>query len=160
MLDNHTFDTHIMIVQSAFNRNVTDLLFTGAANVLDAHKATYEHYIVPGAFEIPAAIQFAIKGMEYAKARRRFTGYIALGCLIRGETTHYDHVCESVFHGLTELTLRYTLALGNGMLTTETFEQARERASLAGGNNWGAQAANTCLEMIKHKSKFALFPRS
>ena len=153
------FDMHIMIVQSAFNRDITDQLFSGAVSVLDKNKATYEHYIVPGAFEIPAAIQCAIKGMEFAKARRRFSGYVALGCIIRGETSHYDLISEESARGLGELALRYTIALGNGILTTENYEQALERASLT-GRNWGGQAADTCLEMIKHKGKFALFPRS
>ena len=152
-------DMHMMIVQSAFNRDITDQLFTGAITVLDKAKATYEHYVVPGAFEIPAAIQAAIKGMEFAKARRRFSGYIALGCVVRGETSHYDLVAESTFAALQDLTMRYTIALGNGILTTENYEQAAERANLA-GRNWGAQAAETCIEMLKHKGKFALFPRS
>lgn len=152
-------DMHIMLVQSTFNRDITDQLFSGAVAVLDKVKATYEHYLVPGAFEIPAAIQVAIKGMEFAKARRRFSGYIGLGCLIKGETSHYDLVAAETFRGLGDLTLRYTIALGNGVLTTDTYEQALERASIV-GRNWGGQAADTCLEMIKHKGKFALFPRT
>lgn len=152
-------DTHIMIVQSSWNRDITDQLYTGAITVLEKQKATYEHYLVPGAFEIPSAVQCAIKGMEFAKARRRFSGYIALGCLIRGETSHYDHVAESVFDSLQDLITRYTIAFGNGILTTENVQQALDRASLT-GRNWGAQAAETVLEMIKHKGKFALFPRT
>lgn len=152
-------DAHIMIVQSAFNRDITDQLFSGAVAVLDKYKSTYEHYVVPGAFETVAAIQCAIKGMEFAKARRRFGGYLALGCVVRGETTHYDHVSAETFRGLNELVMRYTIALGNGILTTENYNQALERASLT-GRNWGGMAAETCLEMIKLKSKFALFPRT
>lgn len=152
-------DTHMMIIQSSFNRDITDQLYMGAIATLEKQKATYEHYVVPGVFEIPAAIQCAIKGMEFAKARRRFSGYIALGCVIRGETTHYDHVSESVFMSIQDLITRYTLAFGNGILTTENYEQALERANLS-GRNWGAMAAETCLDMIKHKSKFALFPRA
>lgn len=152
-------DMHMMIVQSAFNRDITDQLFTGAIAALDKAKATYEHYIVPGVFEIPAAIQFAIKGMEFAKARRRFSGYIGLGCIIRGETSHYDHVAESSFAAIQDLITRYTLGFGNGILTVENYDQALERANVM-GRNWGGQAADTCIEMIKHKGKFALFPRA
>jgi 6,7-dimethyl-8-ribityllumazine synthase len=152
-------DMHIMLVQSVFNRDITDQLFSGAVAVLDKHKATYEHYLVPTMFEIPAAIQCAIKGMEFAKARRRFSGYIGLGCIIRGETTHYDLVAHETFRGLGELALRYTIALGNGLLCTENYDQALERARLT-GRNWGGQTAENCLDMIKHKGKFALFPRS
>jgi 6,7-dimethyl-8-ribityllumazine synthase len=152
-------DMHMMIVQSAFNRDITDQLFTGAITALDKAKATYEHYIVPGVFEVPGAIQAAIKGMEFAKARRRFSGYIALGSVIRGETSHYDHVSESVFTTIQDMIARYTIAFGNGVLTTENYEQALERASLT-GRNWGGMAAETCIEMIKHKGKFALFPRT
>jgi len=152
-------DMHMMLVQSTFNRDITDQLFSGAVTLLDKYKATYEHYLVPGAFETTAAIQCAIKGMEFAKARRRFSGYIPLACVIRGETSHYDHVAHAVFNGMNELVLRYTIALGNGILTTENYDQALERASLT-GRNWGGQAAETCIEMIKLKGKFALFPRS
>ena len=152
-------DMHMMIVQSSFNRDITDQLTTGTIAALDKVKATYELYTVPGVFEIPGAIQSAIKGMEFAKARRRFSGYIGLGCVIRGETSHYDHVSESVFLTIQDLITRYTLAFGNGILTTENYDQALERANLS-GRNWGAMAAETCIEMIKHKSKFALFPRA
>ena len=149
----------MMLVQSTSNRDITDQLFSGAVAVLDKYKATYEHYLVPSAFETVAAIQCAIKGMEFAKARRRFSGYIGLGCIIRGETSYYEHMATETFRGLNELVLRYTIALGNGILTTENYDQALERASLA-GRNWGGGAAETCIEMIKLKGKFALFPRS
>lgn len=152
-------DMHMMIIQSEFNRDITDQLMTGAISVLDKAKASYEHYVVPGVFEIPAMMQFAIKGMEFAKARRRFSGYIGLGCVIRGETSHYDHVADSTFEAIQEMIMRYTLAFGNGILTVENYDQALERANLS-GRNWGAQAAETCLEMIKSKGKFALFPRA
>lgn len=152
-------DAHMMIIQSTVNRDITDQLYMGTIAALEKAKATYEHYIVPGVFEIPGAIQCAIKGMEFAKARRRFSGYIGLGCIIRGETTHYNHIADSAFFAIQDLITRYTLAFGNGILTTENYEQALERANLS-GRNWGAIAAETCLEMIKHKSKFALFPRA
>jgi 6,7-dimethyl-8-ribityllumazine synthase len=152
-------DMHIMLVQSTYNRDITDQLFSGAIAVLDKVKATYEHYLVPTIFEIPMAIQVAIKGMEFAKARRRFSGYVALGCITRGETNHYELMAAETIRGLGDLALRYTIALGNGVLTTENYDQALERASLV-GRNLGGKAAETCLEMIKHKGKFALFPRT
>ncbi len=152
-------DMHLMLVQSTFNRDITDQLLTGAISVLDKVKATYEIYTVPGVFEIPGAIQCAIKGMEFAKARRRFSGYVGLGCVIRGETSHYDHVSESVFLSIQDLITRYTLAFGNGILTVENYDQALERANLS-GRNWGAMATETCIDMVKHKGKFALFPRA
>ncbi len=152
-------DMHMMLVQSTFNRDITDKLFDGAVAVLEKAKATYEHYLVPGAFEIPAAIQTAIKGMEFAKARRRFSGYIGLGCVIKGDTPHFDLITQAVTMGLMELSTRYTIALGNGVLTVNNWDQALERADVH-GRNIGGYTAETTIEMLKHKGKFALFPRS
>ncbi len=148
-------DLHLMLIQSKFNRDITDQLVDGAVKVLERHKASYEHYLVPGAFETPAAIQFAIKGMEFAKARRRFSGYIPLACIIKGETKHFDLVADEVFRAISDLSLRYTIAIGNGILTTDTYDQALERANTQ-GRNWGGLAAETCIDMIELKSKFAL----
>ncbi len=149
---------HIMIVEARFYDDLADELAKGATAVLDAEKATYERVEVPGAFEIPAAIQIAVRSMDFFTARRRFDGFVALGCVIRGETTHYDYVCQESARGLQDLALRHTLAVGYGILTVENLEQAWERADVRKGNH-GGRAARAALRMIEIKRHFHLFPR-
>jgi 6,7-dimethyl-8-ribityllumazine synthase len=149
---------HIMIVEARFYDDIADELTKGALAALDQAGASYEVFSVPGAFEIPAAIQFSVRSMDFYSGRRRFDGYVALGCVIRGETTHYDYVCQESARGLQELALRYTLAIGNGILTTENREQAWVRAAV-NQKNKGGFAAHACLEMIDLKRQFRLNAR-
>lgn len=149
---------HIMLVEARFYEDIADELVKGAMQVLDDAGVTHERFAVPGAFELPAAIKFAIKSREFNPVRRRFDGYIALGCVIRGETSHYEHVCQESARGLQDLALDYTLALGYGVLTCDTREQALARASVDKGNK-GAVAAQACLDMLEFKRFFRLFPR-
>jgi 6,7-dimethyl-8-ribityllumazine synthase len=125
---------------------------------LQSAGATWEVVEVPGAFEIPAAVSTAVRSMEFVGARRRFDGYVALGCVIRGETTHYDYVCGETARGLQDLAVKYCLALGFGLLTVENREQAEERAGVDRRDK-GGEAARVCLSMIDLKRTFGLFPR-
>lgn len=149
---------HIMIVEARFYEDIADELVRGAEQVLREAGATFERFSVPGAFEIAAAIRYAIHSVEVDEARRRFDGYVALGCVIRGETTHYDYICRESARGLRELASAYTLAVGYGILTVENREQALVRAAVDHGNRGGA-AARACLEMIELKRRFGLYPR-
>jgi 6,7-dimethyl-8-ribityllumazine synthase len=149
---------HVMIVEGRFYKDVADALAASAIGVVEAAGASYDRYEVPGAFEVPAAIRFAIRGMDFYSARRRYDGYIALGCVIRGETSHYDYVCQESARALQDLAMRYSLALGYGILTVETMDQAIERAR-RDGKDRGGHAARACLAMIELKKSFHLFPR-
>lgn len=149
---------HIMIVEARYYEDISDELGRGAVRALDEAGATYERFVVPGAFEIPAAIRYAIRSMDFFSARRRFDGYVALGCVIRGETTHYDYVCQESARGLQDLALEYSLAIGYGILTVENEEQAWVRGRVSEGDK-GGFAARACLEMIALKRRFRLFPR-
>lgn len=149
---------HIMIVEARFYEDIADELCRGAIEVLEEAGASYERFTVPGAFEIPAAIRFAVRSMDFCAARRRFDGYVALGCVIRGETTHYDYVCGESARGLQDLAIQYTLALGYGILTVENGEQAWERARVDRKNK-GGDAARACLAMVNLKRQFRLYPR-
>lgn len=149
---------HIMIVEARFYEDVADELARGALKVLDDAGATYERFRVPGAFEIPAAIKYSIRALDFYSARRRFDGYIALGCVIRGETTHYDYVCQESARALQDIALEHTLALGYGILTVENYDQAMARARLEDKDR-GGHAARACLAMIQLKNDFRLFPR-
>lgn len=149
---------HIMIVEARFYEDLADELAKGAVQVLEKAGATYHRVVVPGCLEIPAAILYALRSMDYFTARKRFDGYVALGVVIRGETSHYDIVCNESARGLQDLSLRYALAVGNGVLTVENREQAWARAAVDRKNK-GGFAAQACLDMIELKRQFRLYPR-
>jgi 6,7-dimethyl-8-ribityllumazine synthase len=137
---------HVLIVEARFYEHISDALIDGAMHMLDRERATYERVSVPGALEIPAAILFA-------KEAGRFDGYVALGCVIRGETSHYDIVCKESARGLQELALAHGLAIGNGILTVDNSSQAFARASRKEKDKGGA-AAEACLRMIELKARY------
>jgi 6,7-dimethyl-8-ribityllumazine synthase len=149
---------HVMIVIARFYEDLADELIRGATLELEKAGATWEVFTVPGALEIPAAIRIAVRAMDFPTIRPRFDGYVALGCVIRGETTHYDVVANESARGLSELALRFTLAIGNGILTVETDDQAWARAKVDGFDKGGG-AARACLDMIEVKRQFGLYPR-
>lgn len=146
---------HLMIVEARFYEDIADELVRGALNVVNEAGASFERYQVPGAFEIPAAVRFAIRSQQFEARLRRFDGYIALGCVIRGETSHYDYVCGESARALQDLACTYSIAVGYGILTVENRAQAMERASV-GNRNKGGEAARTCLEMIELKKRLRL----
>ena len=137
---------HLLIVEARFYDDLADELMKGATQALDAAGATYDRVTVPGALEIPAAIALA-------DATDRYDGYVALGCVIRGETYHFEIVSNESARGIMALTLD-GLAIGNGILTTENDEQAWARARVDQKNK-GADAANAALAMIALREKFA-----
>jgi len=138
--------THVLIVAARFYTDIADMMVKGATEKLTRAGTTFEVVEVPGAFEIPAAISFAMTSTLY-------DGFIALGCVIRGETTHYDYVCAESARGLMELSVQGACAIGYGILTVENMEQARVRADITQGNK-GEDAAIACLRMIELKQKF------
>lgn len=141
---------HILIVEGRFYAEISDALADGAIDALKKAGATYDRLEVPGALEIPAAISFAIQS-----ATASYDGFVALGCVIRGETTHYDYVCAESARGLMELTLSRNAAIGNGILTVENGDQAWARADKARKNKGGA-VAEACLRMIALKTDFGI----
>jgi 6,7-dimethyl-8-ribityllumazine synthase len=148
---------HIMIVEARFYDDIADALVEGATAALEEGGASYERYQVLGAFETPAAISISIRALEFT-ARQRFDGYVVLGCVIRGETSHYDIVCNESARALQDLAVRYALALGYGILTCENRDQALKRARRDGYDR-GGHAARACLAMIELKRRFRLYPR-
>jgi 6,7-dimethyl-8-ribityllumazine synthase len=149
---------HVMIVEARFYEDIADELVRGAIGALDRAGATWERFAVPGAFEIPAAIHLAVEAAEGTPSRRPFDGFVALGCVIRGETTHYDYVCEESARGIQDLALRHSLAIGYGILTVENDAQAWERAKVDRRNK-GGDAARACLAMIELKRRLDLAAR-
>ncbi len=145
----------ILIVEARFYEDIADELVAGAIAVLEARGiCRIDRVSVPGAFEIPAAIAFAAAAAQGGE-RPRYGGYVALGCVIRGETTHYDYVCGESARGLMDLAVREHLAIGYGILTVENRAQAWARAARDKGNK-GASAAAACLAMMALKTKFGV----
>jgi 6,7-dimethyl-8-ribityllumazine synthase len=144
---------YILVINARFYEDVADELVKGAVAAIEAVDGTHLIVEVPGAFEIPAALRMAVRSMELVGGRRRFDGFILLGCVVRGETDHYDHVCREAIHGINDLAVQYSLAVGMGILTCETKDQAMTRASTSSGNK-GGQAAAAALKMIDVKRGF------
>ena len=138
-------EPRLLIVEARFYGDVADALYEGAAAALDKAGASHERIDVPGAFEIPGVIAAAADS-------DRYDGFVALGCVIRGETSHYDYICQETARALMDLSL-IGVPLGNGILTVESMSQAMERA-MPDRKNKGADAANAALRMIELKAKF------
>ena len=131
--------TRVLIVAAPFYRGIADALIAGARAALDAAGVHHELVEVPGALEVPVAMRLASQSGD-------FDGFVALGCVIRGETTHYETVCAESARGLTLLGIE-GLCIGNGILTVETTAQANVRADPAGANKGGG-AAEAALHLI------------
>lgn len=149
---------HVLIVEARFYAAIADELLKGATQALTEAGATHESVSVPGAFEIPAAIAMTIEAQRVSPPHRSFDGYLALGCVIRGETTHYDYVCGESARALMDISCQHRIALGFGILTVENEKQAWARARI-GEKNKGGDAARACLAMIEHRRHLDLKTR-
>lgn len=136
----------VLIVVSPYYQEISALLLKGAQETLSGEGAEYEVIEAFGALEIPVMIKLAYES-------GRYHGYIALGCVLRGETSHYDIVCNESAAGLSRLALDHGLAIGNGILTCETEEQALERAH-PDQLNKGRDAALAVLGVIAAQKRF------
>ena len=137
--------THVLIAEARFYPALADALLGGARAALDAAGASHETVTVPGALEIPATIQLAA-------STDRFQAYVALGCVIRGETYHFEVVANESARAIMALTLD-GLAIGNGILTVETEAQAWARA-LADEGDKGGGAARAALSLLGVAERF------
>ena len=124
----------VLIVVAAFYRSIAEQQIAGARAMLDRAGAWHELVEVPGALEVPTAIRLAATGGGW-------DGFVALGCVIRGETTHYETVCAESARGLTLLGVEQAMCIGNGILTVENTAQAEARADPAGMDKGGGAAA-------------------
>jgi 6,7-dimethyl-8-ribityllumazine synthase len=149
---------NVLIIEARFYEDIADELAKGAIAVLDRAGVSYDRHWVPGVFEVPAGCRFAVRSMEAGTAIPGYSGFIALGCVIRGETDHYDHICREASRALMDLAVDHSVALGFGILTCETYDQAWVRASVDQKNK-GADAAEACLRMIELRRALHLVPR-
>ena len=143
-----TFDkpVRLLIIVAPYYKDITDDMVAGARATAAACGAEIDLIEVPGALEVPTAIALA-------ERMAKFDGYVALGCVIRGETTHYDTVCNDSSRAITMLGLQGA-AIGNGILTVENRKQAQVRAEALGQNKGGGAAA-AALHLIALSRKWA-----
>jgi 6,7-dimethyl-8-ribityllumazine synthase len=146
--------TNILIVEARFYADISDALLAGASGVLKAAGADFDKITVPGALEIPGAI--AMASASGHAAGRAYDGYVALGCVIRGETTHYETVANESARGLMDLTVHQRLAIGNGILTVENEEQAWARVNTDKVEHKGEGAAKAALAMVALRRQLGL----
>lgn len=135
----------VLIVEARFYPHISDALYEGATQALEAAGAKSERVTVMGALEIPGAIRIAAK---------HYDGFVALGCVIRGETYHFEIVANESARGLMDLMVREDLCIGNGILTVEDEAQALHRARREEGDK-GGDAVKACLTLIALKTRFA-----
>ena len=143
----------ILIVEAPFYPEISRLLLDGATAALERGDAYFDSIPVTGALEIGPAIQFAMKGGEHGG--KSYDGFVALGCVIRGETYHFEIVAGESARALTELGIHYGLCIGNGILTVENEEQALVRASRERGDK-GGDAARACLSLVELRHRLGV----
>jgi 6,7-dimethyl-8-ribityllumazine synthase len=143
------FRPSVLLIESPYYEYISEQLALGAIAELEEAGATFDRIQVPGALEIPQALAIAVKAglAPYGAPRWRYHGAVALGCVIRGETSHYDIVAGESARALMDLATTHGVPVGNGILTVETEDQAMERASIEDGNK-GGDAVLACLRLI------------
>lgn len=141
---------HILIIDAPYYERISDQLNEGAVEVLEAAGATYDKIDVPGVLEIPAALSMTLEAM--ANGGKHYDGFITLGCVIRGETTHYEVVAFESARALMDISIAECIALGNGIQTVENETQAIARASKSDKNKGGG-AAQAVLQMIEVRNR-------
>jgi len=138
----------ILLIEARYYEDIADAMAEGAIQSIETKGGfTVKRMAVPGVFEVPAAVNFV------NLSENSYAGIVALGCVIRGETDHYKHVCREASRALMDLSVQDKIALGFGILTCDTQQQAKERAAV-GGRNKGAEAAQACLRMIEVKQSY------
>jgi 6,7-dimethyl-8-ribityllumazine synthase len=142
----------LLVVEARFYDDIADMLLKGAQRALKKAGATFDRVTVPGSLEIPQAIAIALEAAE--RRGRPYDGVVALGCVIRGETSHYDIVAGESARGLMDLAIAQRMPVGNGILTVDTHDQAVARAR---PDKWdkGGGAAEAALALVRLKRRLA-----
>jgi 6,7-dimethyl-8-ribityllumazine synthase len=142
----------ILVVEARYYDDIADALLAGAMAALTASKAEVERVSVPGALEIPGAIAIALEAAQ--RRRRKYDGAVALGCVIRGDTIHFDIVSHQSARGLMDISIARAFPIGNGIITVDTEAQAFARAR-AEEQDKGGDAARAALALIALKRRLA-----
>jgi 6,7-dimethyl-8-ribityllumazine synthase len=138
----------ILVVSAPYYHHVVDGMLTAALAILHEVKAEITQVEVSGAFELPQAVALAVEGAQV------FDGYIVLGCVVRGETDHYEFICGATMDGMMRVAIEHVICLGTAILTVDTLAQAVARSHETGANK-GAEAAVACLKQINLARQFA-----
>ncbi len=144
---------NLLIIEARFYEEIADELLRGATAVLEQAGATFDSVSVPGAFELPAALSMALEASEHGGTH--YDGYVILGCVIRGETSHYDIVANEFARAIQEIATDEAIAIGFGILTVENSDQAWVRARVDRLNRGGA-AAEAAVRMAALRARFGL----
>jgi 6,7-dimethyl-8-ribityllumazine synthase len=139
----------VVVIRTEWNAAIVDKLFEGCKKILEAEKIEWQDYLVPGAIEIP----FAIKKTWDMSGKKKPDAFIALGCVIKGDTPHFEYVCRSVTDGITTLNLQLPVPVIFGVLTVETEDQAKQRVGGVHGHK-GEEAAEAAIKMISFSRSF------
>ena len=138
----------VLLIEYPYYQEITGELITGARAVLDAAGVGYDRVAVPGALEIPQALRQAVAaGLFTGGSKAVYAGAIILGCVVRGETSHYDIVCNNTNHWVMETAILHNIPVGNAVLTVDTEAQALARAR-GGADGKGGDAARACLRLM------------
>jgi 6,7-dimethyl-8-ribityllumazine synthase len=138
----------ILVISAPYYHHVVDGMMKAANEILAQVSAKTTHVEVSGAFELPQALSLAVN------AKAAFDGYIVLGCVVRGETDHYEFICSATMDGLMHVAVNHAICLGTAVLTVDTLAQAVARSHETGANK-GAEAAVACLKQILLARQFA-----
>jgi 6,7-dimethyl-8-ribityllumazine synthase len=144
--------TRMLVVEARFYEEIADALLAGATRALDEARASFDRISVPGSLEIPAAIAIAVDAAQ--RRRRPYDGAVALGCVIRGETIHFEIVSHQSARGLMEVSLARGIPIGNGIITVENEAQAFARARMDEQDK-GGDAARAALALVALKRRLA-----
>jgi 6,7-dimethyl-8-ribityllumazine synthase len=151
----------VLVIEAHYYPAIMAPLVEGALEVLHQHRCQADRFAVPGALEIPQALELAVaEGLVGGTGERRYAGVIVLGCVIRGETSHYDIVCNVTNRSLMDLALNHRIPLGNAILTVENEAQALERAEGGAKSSKGADAARACLRLVWLRSQFHVYSKA
>jgi 6,7-dimethyl-8-ribityllumazine synthase len=142
----------VLIIEARFYEAIADGLAAGAVAALEVHGADYDRVVVPGALEIPQVLAQATAAglIRRRDAGGKWDGVIALGCVIRGETSHYDIVCNNANHWLMQVATEHAVPIGNGILTVDNEAQAIARVDA----DKGGDAARACLRLVELQREF------
>lgn len=143
---------HLMVIDAPYYSGISRALLDGVEAVLTEAGATHDYVTVPGVLEIPAAIAYAVEAME--NGGKHYDGFVLIGCVIRGETTHYEIVANESARAIMDLSVSKRLAVGNGIQTVENEAQAWARANMSEKDKGGG-AAKAALAMIELRNNLS-----
>ncbi len=146
---------HLLVIQAPYYEAVVTGMRRGAERVFEAAGCTVDVVDVAGAYELPAALRMAISQPTKGPKPMRYDGFLLLGCVIKGETDHYDFICNAVCQGVMNVSTERGAAIGFGLLTVENLGQAEAR-SAADRHNKGGEAAHALLGQVALRRRWGL----